>query len=453
MTTELSALCPLDGRYAPKVAELRPIFSEYGLIRYRVRVEIAWLRALCHCPQIPEARALSGEEDRFLRTIAREFSEDDAERIKEIERTTNHDVKAVEYYLKERLEETSVEELREFIHFACTSEDINNLSHALQIKDGIDVLKRAQAQITEALASMAREFRSVPMLSRTHGQTASPSTVGKELAVFVDRLRRQSAQIDQIALLGKINGAVGNFNAHVAAYPKVDWIKLTRGVIQDELGLHQNLFTTQIEPHDYMAELFDALARWNTVLLDLNRDVWSYISLGYFGQRAVKGEVGSSTMPHKVNPIDFENSEGNLGLANALFEHLSRKLPVSRLQRDLTDSTVLRNVGVCFGYCLVAYKSAGKGLAKLKINLAALEHDLDDAWEVMAEPIQTVMRKAGIPNPYEKLKDLTRGRRISEDTIRSFIAALDLDDADKRRLLEMTPSSYTGLAGQLVDRL
>ena len=453
MTTDLSALCPLDGRYAPRIVELRPIFSEYGLIRNRVRVEVAWLRALCGCPEIKEARPLNGEEESFLKAIVKQFSEDDAERIKEIERTTNHDVKAVEYYLKERLEDTSMDGLREFIHFACTSEDINNLSHGLQIKEGLEVLKRAQAQISEALASMAREFRSVPMLSRTHGQTASPSTVGKELAVFVARLRRQSAQLDQIAILGKINGAVGNFNAHAAAYPKVDWIELTRSVIEDELGLHQNLFTIQIEPHDYMAELFDALARWNTVLLDLDRDVWTYISLGYFGQRAIKGEVGSSTMPHKVNPIDFENSEGNIGIANALFEHLSRKLPVSRLQRDLTDSTVLRNVGVGFGYCLVAYKSATKGLSKLKISLAALEHDLDDAWEVMAEPIQTLMRKAGIPNPYEKLKDLTRGRRISEDTIRSFISTLDLDEADKRRLLEMTPSSYTGLAAELVDRL
>ncbi|MCD6582208.1 MAG: adenylosuccinate lyase [Desulfuromusa sp.] len=449
----ITAISPIDGRYASKVGELTDCFSEYALLKNRVKVEIVWLLALCAEPEIPECRVLTGNEEQILRQIVVDFTPIEAEKIKKIEAVTNHDVKAVEYYLKEQIEGTTLEDISEFIHFACTSEDINNLSHALMLKDGLAVLVPQQQKIIAELSKLAREFQEVPMLARTHGQTASPTTIGKELAVFAQRLRKQSEKIVAIELLGKLNGAVGHFNAHLSAYPNVDWIELSKKVIESELNLKQNLFTTQIEPHDYMSELFDTLARWNTILLDFNRDIWTYISMAYFGQKTIKGEIGSSTMPHKVNPIDFENSEGNCGLANAIFRHLSTKLPISRLQRDLTDSTVLRNMGVGFGYSMIAYKSTIKGLSKLKLNEQNLAKDLDNAWEIMAEPIQTVMRKAGIDKPYEKLKELTRGQKIDQDTIRNFVKGLDLAPADKQRLLNMTPASYTGIASKIVDLL
>jgi len=388
-----------------------------------------------------------------LRALIDLFTPEEALRVKEIEAVTNHDVKAVEYYLKEKIAGTATEELSEFLHFACTSEDINNLAHALSLKDGLAVLAPLQGEVIDRLVALAREFRDLPMLARTHGQTASPTTIGKELAVFAARLRRQSGKIADMEILGKLNGAVGNFNAHLSAYPEVDWPELARGVIEDDLGLKQNLFTTQIEPHDYMAEIFDSLARWNTVLIDLNRDIWTYISMSYFSQKTVDGEVGSSTMPHKVNPIDFENSEGNCGLANALFRHLSEKLPISRLQRDLTDSTVLRNMGVAFGYAVIACRSTLKGLGKIRLNEPKIAGDLDSAWEVLAEPIQTVMRKAGIEKPYEKLKELTRGNVIDRETIRAFVENLDLPREDKERLLRLSPADYTGMAGRIVDLL
>jgi len=449
----ITAISPIDGRYASKVTDLTECFSEYALLKNRVKVEVMWLIALCSEEQIAECRVLTVEEEQSLRRIVENFTPAEAEKIKKIEAVTNHDVKAVEYYLKEQIEGTSLADLSEFIHFACTSEDINNLSHALMLKDGLAALTPQQYEIIAVLSKLAKEFKDVPMLARTHGQTASPTTIGKELAVFVARLRKQSEKIAEVELLGKLNGAVGHFNAHLSAYPQVDWIALTKGVIETELGLQQNLFTTQIEPHDYMAELFDAMARWNTILNDLNRDLWTYISMAYFGQKTIKGEIGSSTMPHKVNPIDFENSEGNCGLANAIFQHLSSKLPISRLQRDLTDSTVLRNMGVGFGYSMIAYKSTLKGLGKLKLNEQKLMDDLDNAWEVMAEPIQTVMRKAGIEKPYEKLKELTRGQKIDSETIRSFVEGLELAAEDKQRLLEMSPASYTGMASKIVDLL
>ncbi len=362
-------------------------------------------------------------------------------------------MKAVEYYLKEKIAATTLADISEFIHFACTSEDINNLSHALMLKDGLDVIVHDQQAIINSITSLARQFKNISMLARTHGQTASPTTIGKELAVFAQRLGKQTGKITEVELLGKLNGAVGHFNAHMAAYPQVDWISLTKKVIEEDLGLTQNLFTTQIEPHDYMSELFDAMARWNTILIDFNRDIWTYISMAYFGQKTIAGEIGSSTMPHKVNPIDFENSEGNCGLANAIFQHLSAKLPVSRLQRDLTDSTVLRNMGVGFGYSQIAYQSTLKGLGKLKLNEQNLAADLDNAWEVMAEPIQTVMRKAGIEKPYEKLKELTRGQKINRQIMVEFIDGLALEDSDKQRLKEMSPTTYTGIASRIVDLL
>jgi len=449
----LTALSPLDGRYAAKLDALRPIFSEFGLIQRRVAVEIAWLEALCDAPAVAEARRLSADEREFLQNLAETFSAEDARRVKAIESVTNHDVKAVEYFIKERLAGTTLEALGEFVHFACTSEDINNVAHALMLRDGLGVLRAAQDKLTDALAAFAVETRGAAMLARTHGQPASPTTLGKELAVFVHRLRRQAAQLDAIILPAKLNGAVGNFNAHLAACPGVDWEALAKSVIEGRFGLSQNVLTTQIESHDGMAELFDALARWNTVLLDLDRDIWAYISLGYLGQKTVKGEVGSSTMPHKVNPIDFENSEGNLGLANAVLEHMARKLPVSRLQRDLTDSTVLRNMGVGFGYSLAAYQATIKGLGKIRLNAARLAEDLDEAWEVLAEPIQTVMRKLGKATPYEQLKELTRGKRMTAELMRQFIDGLDLPADDKQRLLAMTPASYTGIADRLVDAI
>ena len=450
MITDIS---PIDGRYASKVTPLTECFSEYALLKNRVKVEVMWLLALCKEAGIPECRVVTTQEEEQLRAIVTNFTPEEAEKIKKIEAVTNHDVKAVEYYLKEQIEGTSLSDLSEFIHFACTSEDINNLSHALMLKDGSAALQPLQEQIIGTLKTLANEFKDVSMLARTHGQTASPTTIGKELAVFAARLQKQSSNIARVELLGKLNGAVGNFNAHLSAYPLVDWPLLTKKVIEDELGLMQNLFTTQIEPHDYMAELFDAMARWNTILTDLNRDLWTYISMAYFGQKTVAGEIGSSTMPHKVNPIDFENSEGNCGLANALFGHLAAKLPISRLQRDLTDSTVLRNMGVGFGYSMIAYHSTIKGLSKLKLNEQNLADDLDNAWEVMAEPIQTVMRKAGIEKPYEKLKELTRGQKIDSETIREFVEGLALADEDKRRLLEMSPASYVGMAAKIVELL
>jgi len=449
----ITAISPIDGRYASKVSELTDCFSEYALIRNRVKVEVHWLMALCAEPGIPECRELTREEAVILEGIAALFNAADAEKVKSIERVTNHDVKAVEYFLKEKISGTSLEDLSEFLHFACTSEDINNLSHALMLKDGLAALLPLQQEIIDRLKGFAHKWKAVPMLAHTHGQPASPTTIGKEMAVFADRLARQKAKIEAVEILGKLNGAVGNFNAHVSAYPDVDWPALAKRVIEDKLGLKQNLFTTQIEPHDYMAELFDAVSRFNTVLIDLDRDIWTYISMAHFSQKTTNEKIGSSTMPHKVNPIDFENSEGNLGLANAIFGHLSAKLPISRLQRDLSDSTVLRNMGVAFAYSMVAYRSTLKGLVKLELNEQNLAADLDAAWEVLAEPIQTVMRKAGIEKPYEKLKELTRGRNINKETIREFIQSLKLPESDKKRLLELTPASYLGLAESIVDEL
>ena len=447
----ITAISPIDGRYAGKVEELTDAFSEYALIRNRVLVEVLWLKALCAEEGIAECRALSADEVAQLDGIVSDFTVAEAEKVKEVERTTNHDVKAVEYYLKEKIADTSLEELGEFIHFACTSEDINNLSHALMLKDGLAALLPVQQEVIDALDEFAVAWRAVPMLARTHGQTASPTTIGKELKVFSDRLKRQKVHTEAVRLLGKLNGAVGNYNAHLSAYPQVDWVALAGGLIEGELGLVQNHYTTQIEPHDYMSELFDALARFNTILTDLDRDIWTYISMAYFGQKTIAGEVGSSTMPHKVNPIDFENSEGNLGLANALFGHLSAKLSISRLQRDLTDSTVLRNMGVGFGYSLIAYRSTLKGFSKLKLNEHVLAADLDNAWEVLAEPIQTVMRKHGIEKPYEKLKELTRGKDgINETTIRAFIETLEIPAEDKQRLLDLTPAAYIGRATETI---
>lgn len=444
----LCAVSPLDGRYGSKVEELREVFSEYGLVKRRVRVECAWLAALCANPELPECGALSEEEAAALAAIGENFSVEDAQRVKDIERTTNHDVKAVEYFIKEKLAGTALAARSEFVHFACTSEDINNVSHALMLRDGLKALRAAQNETTDAIAAMAREYAAVPMLAHTHGQPASPTTLGKELAVVAARLRRQQEEIDRIVLPAKLNGAVGNFNAHLSAYPGVDWEAVARGVIEG-FGLRQNRLTIQIEPHDGMAELFDAIQRWNTVLLDFDRDVWTYVSMGYFKQKTVKGEIGSSTMPHKVNPIDFENSEGNLGMSNAMFGFLARKLPVSRMQRDLTDSTVLRNMGVAFGYALVAVKSTLKGIGKLQLNAERLAADLDANWEVLAEPVQTVMRKAGMENPYERLKELTRGRRVTAETMKEFVAGLELPEEDKARLAAMTPATYVGMAEKL----
>ena len=441
-------ISPLDGRYASKVAPLRDIFSEYGLVKRRFAVEVAWFEELSAEPGIPELPALTDSEKSFLDGLVENFSLADARRVKEIESVTNHDVKAVEYALKEKFAGTSLAGRSEFIHFACTSEDINNLSHALQVRDGLAVLRAAQETLIDELASFARGASDVSMLARTHGQPASPTTLGKELAVFVRRLRETFSSLSSVSLPGKLNGAVGNYNAHSVAYPDVDWPALARRVIEGRFGLRQNPLTTQIESHDGLAEAFDALARWNTVLLSLDRDFWFYISLGYIGQKAVKGEVGSSTMPHKINPIDFENSEGNLGLSNAILGHLARKLPVSRLQRDLTDSTVLRNVGTAFGYALLAVVSTRKGLGKAKVNRERIQADLDSNWEVLAEPIQTVMRKAGMANPYERLKELTRGQAVTRETIRAFIEGLDLPAGDKARLLALTPASYIGLAAR-----
>ena len=444
----LTAISPIDGRYADKCSELQEVFSEYGLVKRRVLVECAWLEALCDAKGIKECKALSVSERSALRMIADGFSIEDAHRVKEIERTTNHDVKAVEYFLKEKVAGTSLESRSEFIHFGCTSEDINNMSHALMLRDGKLVLRRAMDEVTNKIAALAKEWAKVPMLAHTHGQPASPTTVGKELAVVSQRLKRQAGEIDRLVMPAKMNGAVGNFNAHLSAYPSVDWEALSRKVIET-LGLRQNRLTTQIESHDGIAELFDAISRWNSVLLDFDRDVWMYISMGYFKQRTVKGEIGSSTMPHKVNPIDFENSEGNLGLADAVLGFMSRKLPVSRMQRDLTDSTTLRNMGVGFGYTLIAIRATAKGLGKLELNEERLLQDLDGNWEVLAEPIQTVMRKVGMDRPYERLKELTRGRRVNAKIMKEFVQDLPLPKADKERLLKLTPATYVGIAAKL----
>jgi adenylosuccinate lyase len=442
----LTALSPLDGRYGAKVAALRDYFSEYGLIRYRVRIELAWLRHLAAEPGIVELPPLDATAAAVIERIEREFGLSDAQRIKAIEATTNHDVKAVEYFIKERLAALGFTGNAEFVHFACTSEDINNLAHGLMLRNALaQVLLPAQRELIAAIAALAHQFAAVPMLSRTHGQTASPTTVGKELANVVARLRRQLRQLEAAELTGKINGAVGNYNAHLAAYPELDWPGIAERFVTG-LGLAWNPYTTQIEPHDCIAELFDAIARFNTVLLDFDRDLWGYIALGYFRQRPVAGEVGSSTMPHKVNPIDFENSEGNLGLANAVLGHLAAKLPVSRWQRDLTDSTVLRNMGVGFGYSLLAYQSTLKGLGKLELDRARVAQDLDQAWEVLAEAVQTVMRRHGVPEPYEKLKALTRGQAITADSLRAFIATLPIPEGARQQLLALTPATYTGNA-------
>ncbi|WP_369857830.1 adenylosuccinate lyase [Candidatus Thalassolituus haligoni] len=442
----LTAISPIDGRYGSKTSALRPIFSEFGLIRARVEVEIRWLQRLAAHPAITEVPAFSATANALLDHIVADFSEEHALRIKKIEATTNHDVKAVEYFLKEQIADNAeLNAVTEFVHFACTSEDINNLSHALMLKAGRELISTDMQAIANAIRALAHEHAALPMLSRTHGQTASPTTLGKEMANVVARMERQIAQLGQIPLLGKINGAVGNYNAHISAYPDVDW-QANADTFVTSLGLTFNPYTTQIEPHDYIAELFDTIARFNTILIDFDRDIWSYISLGYFKQRTIEGEVGSSTMPHKVNPIDFENSEGNLGIANAIFGHLAAKLPISRWQRDLTDSTVLRNMGVGMGYSLIAYAASMKGISKLEVNATRIAADLDNAWEVLAEPIQTVMRRYGIEQPYEKLKAFTRGKAITQDAMGDFIASLELPDSVKAELNAMTPASYIGNA-------
>ena len=453
----LTALSPLDGRYAARLASLRPIMSEHGYMHRRVQVEVTWFIALSDAgfaefpPLSPAARA-------HLRSLVERFSEADTQVIKDIERTTNHDVKAVEYWIKSRFAgHAELERAAEFVHFACTSEDINNTSHALQLRAGRDaVLLPALDRLAGRLRAMAQQFAATPMLSRTHGQTASPTTVGKEMANVLVRLERARAQIAAVPLLAKMNGAVGNYNAHLAAWPDFDWEAFARRVVEapepQGLGLSFQPYSIQIEPHDYMAELFDAVARANTILIDLARDIWGYISLGYFKQRLKEGEIGSSTMPHKVNPIDFENAEGNLGLANALLRHLAEKLPISRWQRDLTDSTVLRNLGVALGYAVLAYSSLMTGLDKLEINAPALEADLDASWEVLAEPIQTVMRRHGVPGAYEKLKEVTRGQSVTREALHALIEGLDIPAEDRARLLALTPAGYTGKAAELARR-
>ncbi len=452
--TALSALSPLDGRYASKTDALRPILSEAGFMHHRVKVEIAWLMALSEAG-FAEIKPFSPSAATLLNKLADGFTEEDAARIKAIEAVTNHDVKAVEYWLKEKVQ--GVPELvaaSEFIHFACTSEDINNTSHGMMLKAARDTVLLPQlASLIDKLTAIAHDNAAMPMMSRTHGQPASPTTLGKEMANVVARLQRAKKRIEDVQILGKMNGAVGNFNAHLSAYPDTDWQAFARGVIEQRLALTFNPYTIQIEPHDYMAELFDAIARTNTILLDLNRDIWGYISLGYFKQRTKAGEIGSSTMPHKVNPIDFENSEGNLGMANAVLKHMAEKLPVSRWQRDLTDSTVLRNIGVGFGYTVLAYDSCLRGLNKLEVNPSRMAEDLDNSWEVLAEPVQTVMRRYGIENPYEQLKELTRGKGISREALQVFITGLAIPQEAKDLLLAMTPASYIGLAAQLAKEI
>lgn len=461
-------LSPLDGRYSGKTRALTSFFSEAALQRYRIIVEVEWLIFMCnsvrytkkgaknsknaHAKSLEGTRSLTKKEIELLQKLYLEFDEKSALRIKDIEKTTNHDVKAIEYFIKEKLGETSLRDVVEFVHFGCTSEDINNLCHAMMLRDSIEeVIVPSVLMLIMHLKRLAAQYKAVPMLSRTHGQAASPTTMGKEIAVFVKRLERQLALLLNQEYFGKFNGAVGNYNAHLAAYPDWDWLAITAGFIE-KLNLTQNLLTTQIENHDYMAEIFDNMRRINTILLDLDRDVWSYISLGYFKQKLKEGEVGSSTMPHKVNPIDFENSEGNLGLANAIFGHFSKKLPISRLQRDLTDSTVLRNMGTAFGHSVIAYESALKGLGKLEINKKTMKDDLDSHWEVLSEPIQTVMRKYGIEKPYEKLKTFTRGKKLDQKSFAKFIDGIkELPASEKTRLKKLTPATYIGLAEKLVD--
>ncbi|MDC1509240.1 adenylosuccinate lyase [Oceanospirillaceae bacterium] len=445
--SSISALSPVDGRYGSKTASLRPYFSEFGLIYNRVLVEVRWLQCLANHPQIGEVSPLSDEANALLERLINDFDETQAQRVKDIESTTNHDVKAVEYYIKEQfVGNAELHAINEYVHFACTSEDINNLSHGLMLKNGLEqVIVPEMAKVLGHIKNLAHTHQSQPMLSRTHGQTASPSTMGKEMANVAARLERQLKQINQMEFLGKINGAVGNYNAHYTAYPEIDW-QANAQVFVESLGLTFNPYTTQIEPHDYIAELFDAIARFNTILLDFDRDIWGYISLGFFKQKTIAGEIGSSTMPHKVNPIDFENSEGNLGIANALLQHLASKLPVSRWQRDLTDSTVLRNLGVGLAHSLIAYQSSIKGISKLQLNAQRLDEDLDNAWEVLAEPIQTVMRRYDIEEPYEKLKALTRGKTIDAAIMADFIDTLELPQAVKDELKTLTPANYIGNA-------
>ena len=448
----LTALSPIDGRYASKADSLREHLSEFGLIKARVTVEIRWLQALADNDAITELAKFDAETNDFLNAIVDNFSEADAQAIKDIEKTTNHDVKAVEYFIKNKFRgNAKLEDSLEFIHFACTSEDINNLSYALMLKDSREIVVEKLQAVTDSIVALAKEHATQPMLSRTHGQTASPTTLGKEMANVAYRLARQIKQINQVELLGKINGAVGNYNAHLSAYPEVDWTAHAQSFITERLGLTFNPYTTQIEPHDYIAELFDAVRRFNTVLIDYNRDIWQYISLGYFKQKLKEGEVGSSTMPHKVNPIDFENSEGNLGVANAMLAHLGEKLPISRMQRDLSDSTVLRNIGVGLAQSMIAYDACLKGIGKLEVNPEKLNSDLDNAQEVLAEPIQTVMRRYRVENPYEKLKALTRGQAMTREKMLEFVNGNELDavpEADKKRLLELTPATYIGNADE-----
>ncbi|MCW3171985.1 adenylosuccinate lyase [Shewanella subflava] len=450
----LTAISPVDGRYGSKTASLRGIFSEFGLTKYRVQVEINWLKLLSSCPEIEEVPPFSESALALLDSIKDNFSEQDALRVKTIESTTNHDVKAVEYFIKEKIAgNAELVAIDEFVHFACTSEDINNLSHGLMLKEARELVVVPQCQqIVDAIKKLAHDNKSVPLMSRTHGQPASPSTLGKEMANVVVRLERQLKQIQAVEIMGKINGAVGNYNAHLSAYPEVDWHSLSQRFVTS-LGINWNAYTTQIEPHDYIAELFDAIARFNTILIDFDRDIWGYIALGHFKQRTIAGEIGSSTMPHKVNPIDFENSEGNLGIANALMQHLAAKLPVSRWQRDLTDSTVLRNLGVGIAHSLIAYQATLKGISKLEVNEAHLRAELDVNWEVLAEPVQTVMRRYGIEKPYEKLKELTRGKRIDAQQLAVFIDGLELPADVKVELKKMTPANYIGRAEAFVDEL
>ncbi|SFM92389.1 adenylosuccinate lyase [Izhakiella capsodis] len=452
--SSLTAVSPIDGRYGEKVSPLRAIFSEFGLLKFRVEVEVRWLQKLAECAEIKEVPLFDRDANAFLDQIVSTFSEQDAARIKTIERTTNHDVKAVEYFLKEKVAEIpALQAVSEFIHFACTSEDINNLSHALMLETARrEVLIPLWSQIIAEVKRLAAEYRDIPLLCRTHGQPATPSTMGKEMANVAYRLARQLRQLERVEILGKINGAVGNYNAHIAAYPEVDWHQLSESFVTS-LGIGWNPYTTQIEPHDYIAELFDCIGRFNTILIDFDRDIWGYVALNHFRQKTIAGEIGSSTMPHKVNPIDFENSEGNLGLANAMMQHLASKLPVSRWQRDLTDSTVLRNLGVGIGYALIAYQATLKGISKLEVNHERLLAELDLNWEVLAEPVQTVMRRYGIEKPYEKLKELTRGKRVDAAGMRTFIDELALPEHEKERLKQMTPANYLGRASQMVDDL
>lgn len=453
--TPLTAISPLDGRYAKTTAPLRELFSEYGLIRHRVIIEIRWLQMLSGHAQIREVAMLSDEANTFLEKIINEFSIADAQKVKDIESVTNHDVKAIEYFLKEKIKSNNeLNKVSEFIHFACTSEDINNLAYALMLQAvKLNILIPAMDEQINLVKSMATQFAQLPMLARTHGQPASPTTMGKEMANVAFRLQRQRDQVSAIKMLGKANGAVGNYNAHISAYPEVDWPAAVQKFIED-MGLEFNPYTTQIEPHDYIAEFFNAISRFNTILIDFNRDTWAYISLGYFKQKVIANEVGSSTMPHKINPIDFENSEGNLGIANAMLDHLAGKLPVSRWQRDLTDSTVLRNIGVGIGYSLLAYSSCKRGINKLEVNENALAKDLDANWGVLAEPIQTIMRRYAIEEPYEKLKALTRGQdHISAETLKNFIDTLNLPDKVKLELKQLTPANYTGNAGKQAENI